>query len=136
MAVAEIEKRSSGRTTRMVEHAIRLAATGRTVYVVVLNTAQRMRWENKEPKVRFETEASLGDDLDWERMRLRSAPPNCVLLVDHAVIEARFRNVFQMWQQYDEPRSKGMERLVGGLPARERVFDRWDSSADSTADTP
>lgn len=116
---------------RMVEHAVRLAKTGRVVYVVMHNRAQCMAWEQEvatrmrgaDLNIRFETASSLGDDLDWYGMQLRGAYPNCVLLVDHAVIEAKFRNTFRMYQQYDTYRNQRFERLVKGIPARERYID-------------
>lgn len=131
MTMAEIEKRTSGRTTRMIEHAIRLAKTGWKVYVVLAHRPLCTMWEREVAirtgddslNIQFETEDTIGDDIDWSRMRLKEFHPNNVLLIDHAVIESKFRNVFRVWQQYDNPRGQGYERLVDGIPARERSID-------------
>lgn len=136
MFLTEIEKRASGRTSRMVDHATRLAAAGRPVCVVLCTTAQCEYWKEKTvhrlhgdvPGLRFETEETLGDDLDWKRLKLQGQL-SCVLLIDHAVIESKFRNIFVMWQQYDGPRSqKTGERFVDGTPARQRSIDAGDAT--------
>lgn len=131
VSIAEIEKRASGRTLRMIDHAIRLAKSGRTVYVVLYNGALCRMWERHvahrvgedRAGIKFETEDSLGDSLDWQHLRVRATPGDTVLLIDHAVIEVKFRNIFHMWQQYDSPRSFFGERMVNGIPARERLVD-------------
>lgn len=94
------EKRRTGRTTRMLEHAAELARQGRAVYVV-FNMPAGPALREKYPDISFETQASLGPSLDLEHLRLRGAHPNCVLLVDHYVIERRFGRLFEMMTAYD-----------------------------------
>ena len=98
--------RATGRTTRMLEHAKKLAREGRAVYVIADNTrdARRLQMLCGEPTlgIKFETPPTIGN-LDWEHMQLRGAHPNCVVLVDHYAIEDRFARVLAMLHAYDEP---------------------------------
>lgn len=98
--------RGTGRTTRMLEHAKKLAREGRAVYVIADNTndARRLQMLCGEPNlgIKFETPRSPGN-FDWEQMRLVGAHPNCVVLVDHYAIEDRFARVLEMLHAYDEP---------------------------------
>lgn len=146
------DRRASGRTTRMIKHAVQLAAEGKAVNVLMLNVKQCQIWESHVAAIavtllggpslgiRFETEESLGlFAIDWPNVRLRNTHPNCILLIDHAVIEHKFSGLLSMWQRYDRPytrqgdrllgklRNKGVnarpERLIDGSPARERADD-------------
>ncbi len=98
--------RGMGRTTRLLEHAKKLAREGRAVYVIADNTRDMRRLEILcgEPSlgIKFETPRSLGN-FDWEQMRLLGAHPNCVVLVDHHAIEDRFARVLEMLHSCDEP---------------------------------
>src|SRR5688572_33456709 len=98
--------RRTGRTTRMLEHAKELALAGRAVYVIADNERDARRLEIEcfktgEPNlgIKFETPGSLGN-FDWEEMRLTGAHPNCVVLVDHNAIEARFSRLIRMLHAY------------------------------------
>lgn len=96
--------RGTGRTTRMLEHAKKLAREGRAVYVIADNTedARRLQMHCGEPSlgIKFETPLTLGN-FDWEQMRIRGAHPNCVVIVDHHAIEDRFARVLAMLHAYD-----------------------------------
>lgn len=98
--------RGTGRTTRLLEHARKLALEGRAVYVITDNErdARRLQLEFGTPShgVKFETPASLGY-FNWECMRTPGAAPNRVFLVDHHAIEDRFSKVLEMLHAYDEP---------------------------------
>ena len=98
------DKRQTGRTTRMLEHARELSDHRRAVYVVAANerhAAQLRKQLGDEPHgIKVETEDSLGN-LDWQTMTMRNAHPNCVLLVDHYVIESHFGRVIEMLTRYD-----------------------------------
>lgn len=98
--------RRSGRTTRMMQHAVQLDQNGRAVYVCIRDKGQIPALEkirrNLCPKatgIQYDTPVHL--DIDWETLTLRGAHPNCVLLIDHAVIEHTFGRVLQMHRQYD-----------------------------------
>lgn len=104
--LADAGKRS-GRTTRMVLHAVELARQARTVYVCMPTHKICQDWEkwrdDMQPlatSIHFRTVAEL--DIDWQRMRLRQGNPNCILLVDHFVIDCQFFNVLRMRHAYDE----------------------------------
>lgn len=100
----------SGRTTRMLEEAIRLASEGRAVYLV-FPTLQRcesvkrgkmreLTGRERTPGIKFETPETL-TNIDWHTMTLARAHPNCVLLVDHHVIEQRFAAMLKMLHRFD-----------------------------------
>lgn len=101
--------RQSGRTTRMLKHAMKLCDEGRAVYIIVdsLLTAERFRGLLEEPYrnvIKFET-VKTAPNFDWDTLSLISAHGNCEILVDHYVIEDRFRNILSMLHAYD--RGKG-----------------------------
>lgn len=104
-----INLRVTGRTTRMMEDAFRLARGGRAVYVVAANRQEQMRLqtlggeEAQRLEIKFETPHSLGN-FSWTTMALRGAHPNCEVLVDHYAIESEFAQVFEMLHRYDEER--------------------------------
>jgi len=96
--------RQTGRTTRMLEDAKILARRGRSVYVVGANKAQASIFkeiagpEARELGIQFESESLL--NIDWSTMQFM-ANPNCVVLVDHSVIESKFGAVLEMLHRYD-----------------------------------
>lgn len=96
--------RQTGRSTRLLEKAMYEAMCGRAVYVVALTDAHakdlRYRfgvlWEKHQGGrphgVKFETPGRLGN-FDWRTMSLPLAHPNCVLLLDHTVVERRIAHI-------------------------------------------
>lgn len=78
--------RRQGRTTRMLKRAVALSQEGRAVYVIAApRDAARMadyfdRWCGDGHGIKVETD--LDPTWDWERMELRGAHRNCVVLVD------------------------------------------------------
>lgn len=97
------EKRGSGRTGRMLEHAKYLAECGRAVYVIADTMSQVKELRRRLPEatsIKVGTEGSVGN-LDWQQVRLRGAHPNCVVLIDHHAIEARFGKLMRMAHDYD-----------------------------------
>lgn len=93
--------RRTGRTTRLLEDAVRLAKEGRAVYVVFHNR-ERIPLDvgyYRELGIKFETPGSL-PNLDYHTMTLRGAHPNCVVLVDHYVLEREFGAVIDMYLRY------------------------------------
>ena len=102
---------STGRTTRMLGHALFFARAGRAVYVVAADPghAEVMREQvqvmsgitDKEPLgIKFETATSLGN-FDWDTLTLIGGHSNCEVLVDHFAIEQRFSRVFEMLHRFD-----------------------------------
>ena len=96
--------RATGRTGRMLRKAEELARAGRAVYVVC-GDPRAMEGEFGREKawslgIKFESASSPGN-LDLERVRLVGAHPNCVVLVDHYVIEKRFGAMLEELHRYD-----------------------------------
>jgi hypothetical protein len=96
-------KRQTGRTTRMLQEACRLRDEGRTVYVLMATERQARLYDRRPAYVglRFETWNTLRGSIDEERMVLRNAHPNCVLLVDHYAIEDRYRAALVWLTKFD-----------------------------------
>jgi len=103
-------KRGTGRTTRMLEEAIKQAEAGRAVYVV--GAKANHVWALEEAVkdicgksasslgIKFETAHTVGN-FDWKTLTLRGAHPNCVVLVDHYAIEAEFARMLEMLHRFD-----------------------------------
>jgi hypothetical protein len=89
----------------MLEHAKAQAQTGRAVYVVAANEAERVRLEQllamNPMGVKVEAAGTLGN-LQWDSMTLRGAHPNCLVLCDHYAIECRFRAMLEELHRYDQ----------------------------------
>mgnify|MGYP001611953353 CR=1 FL=1 len=109
-------KRRTGRTTRMLEDAIRLAREGRAVYVVVAYEAHvqhvhaaltRMLAEPRNADIqnnhgiKIETPIAIG--MDWATLTVRSMHLNCRVLIDPHAIERQFGSILNAWIKYDEP---------------------------------
>lgn len=103
--------RQTGRTTRMLKHALQLSEQRRAVYVIADNERQadmmRRQLGDGPHGIKVETLASLGN-YDLITGDLRGAHPNCVVLVDHYVIERRFGRLWEQMHAYDS------EAAVGG----------------------
>lgn len=97
--------RGTGRTTRMLEHAKRLEAEGKTVCVVMaghggVNLTKKLLGKSSKIFVFSAT----GCDFRWDTMRPWGAGTNTVVLVDHYAIEQHFADVLEMLHRYDAPR--------------------------------
>lgn len=90
----------------MLKEAIEYARNGRAVYVVAKDLKHARILESKigdedhGRNIKFETAQTLGN-FDWRTMRLINAHPNCVVLADHAAIEAEFSEMLKMLHRYD-----------------------------------
>ena len=106
MSPALSKLRRTGRTTRMLEHAKRLAAEGRKVRVVTDNYNETRRLEalfgHPDLYVRFETLLYPGE-FDWARMQFTTRTRSEVVLVDHYAIERHLSRALAMLHAYDEP---------------------------------
>lgn len=100
-------KRNTGRTHNMLVHAHLLAEEGRAVYIIAHDQHQARRFEKeiKDSSIKVEVLKSTNNwselNFDWETLTLRGAHPNCVVLLDHHVIEKRFWRLLEMWSRYD-----------------------------------
>lgn len=93
--------RTSGRTTRMIAAAKEADAKGRAVYVVFAYEGQRRHWQDalRDTRIKVETPASLGIDLDWDNLRTRRPHPNCVFFFDHYVMLQRIGPVDHLFRE-------------------------------------
>ena len=105
--------KQTGRTTRMLKEAYRLASDGRAVYVLACrqNDALKMEYdfdemygkgESRRLGIKFETPGGL-PNFDFSTMRLRGAHPNCCVLVDHYTIESYYARILQELHRFDPP---------------------------------
>jgi hypothetical protein len=97
----------TGRTTRMLQEAKRLAESGRAVYVIAatVKDANRLGKQfqelaEKDLGVKFES-CSI-PNFNWESMKLIGAHPSCVVLVDHFAIEKKYANILNMLHKFDK----------------------------------
>lgn len=105
---ADVRART-GRTTRMLEEAVRLAREGRAVYVLMVNDQEAKDaqqtcndlWKGTNHGIKCESIAAMGPHFDWNRMFVLGAHHNCVFLVDHYVIESRFHSILDMLMRFD-----------------------------------
>ncbi len=101
----QVDKRQTGRTTRMLEEALYQARVqGRAVYVVMPYENLRELYASN-PKyhcLRFETLHSLRT-LDLRTGRLVGAHPNCLVFVDHSVLEMHFSWLVAQSTRFDAP---------------------------------
>lgn len=106
----------SGKTTRMVEKALELSRLGRAVYILAAhsNSALYIRGilqrlapdENHGIKV----ESAPPQGWDWDHMRLGGSHPNVATLVDHYLIETKYKKILDELHAYDRPNE--IHRLV------------------------
>lgn len=98
--------RGTGRTTRLLAEATKLAEQGSAVYVVTATTQHARQLEVAAGEdaaklgIKFESMGALSN-LDWETLTLRGAHQNCEVLVDHYAIECQFRSVLEMLHRFD-----------------------------------
>jgi hypothetical protein len=98
----------TGRTTRMLQEAIRLSNKGHAVYVVGADSRHakllQIALDTLSPPldhgIKFE-DAERFPSLDWNTMRMLRAHPNCRVLVDHWVIESRYAAMLEMLHRFD-----------------------------------
>ncbi len=94
-----------------MEEALALEAKRRAVYVVFDGDDAAREMQQRLPahtSIKCETLESLCN-FDLESMTLRRAWPNCVVLVDHYVIEKRFGAMLEMLHRFDAPLAVGPE---------------------------
>lgn len=108
MAYDANERKGTGRTTRMLEEALRLSSEGRAVYVVADNRAHAKTIEAQlaalSPPEHHGIKVEDGNrfpELDWVTMTMPRAHPNCAVLVDHYAVERRIVLMLQMMHRFD-----------------------------------
>lgn len=92
--------RGSGRTTKLLAEARRVADAGKAVAIVCDNSMDmrhlKMAFGTEHQKVSF----VLSHTLDWEKMALIGLP-DTVVLIDHHAIEDRFAALLEMLHRFD-----------------------------------
>ena len=107
-ALAAMRRARTGRTTRMLAEARELAKAGRAVYILAASEAHARGLEEmagdemRDLGIKIEVPSGLGN-FDWVQMKLWKAHPNCVVLVDHYVIESRYAAMLRMLHRWDSP---------------------------------
>lgn len=98
------EKRRTGRTTRMLEHAKQLASEGSLVHVIVNDhiVAQRLNHSLQADHPTITVSAVVPHEFRWETLSFAGDGNRTVVLVDHYVIERRFGHLVDMMNAYDE----------------------------------
>lgn len=104
------EKRQTGRTTRMLEHAVELSKQGKTVYVIAADKdhVKRLQYmihkmtDGADHGIKVTTQIKMRN-LDLLTMEILGAPKNCKVLVDHHAIEEEFAPLLEMLMRYDSP---------------------------------
>lgn len=108
----EVPGRRTGRTTNMLVHAIKLAATTNVVILCrhthkpILESQLRRLLRVLDvmylgSKIKIATAEELKNDLDEQRLRLRSGVD---LLVDHSYIEQNYRELIDHLHAFDSPK--------------------------------
>jgi len=101
----------TGRTTRMLTEAFKLAKEGKAVYVIAANHGHIFQMERMADRlfgageastlgVKFETPASL-PSFDFLTMQLKGAHPNCRVFVDHWAIESEYARMLNELHRFD-----------------------------------
>ncbi len=97
--------RMTGRTTRMVEEAIRLSKEGRAVYILAACKSHAMclqKWIDEDiPNSGIKCEP-LTNEFNWDMLSVPGAHPNCAFLVDHYAIESKFPGLIGMLTQFNK----------------------------------
>lgn len=107
--------RSTGRTTRMLEEAIRLSAEGRAVYVMMHTRTAEAEFKHRVemicerkgievPAIKYETWESLGGHrgVDLVQQKMFGAHPNCCLFIDHHFYQHHFEHILAGFHQWDK----------------------------------
>ena len=122
------KKRQTGRTTRMLQHACDMDRLGLAVRVLAASDNHAAGLRRRLPPgsgVKVETADTVR--LDWPKMAC-VGDPNCVVLVDHYVIERECGPLLEMWTRYDAPPPDAQAALVG-----EKVVFTPDQRPDFSA---
>lgn len=106
--------RLTGRTTRMLEEAIRLSSAGRAVYVMMHTRTAEAEFKHRAamicekrgievPAIKYETWESLGGNrgVDLTQQKMLGAHPNCCLFIDHHFYQHHFEHILAGFHQWD-----------------------------------
>ena len=95
--------RRTGRTTRMLEEARRLASEGNLVTVIASNDsiADFFRRVLNNPSIHVVNSNKIHEDLMAYLKRERQSSIRRVVLVDHFVVAKRYKHIFEEYHAYD-----------------------------------
>lgn len=88
----------TGRTTRMLEAAVKAYENGKAVYVVFTPGMWGMMKArlSEYPGMHVETLASLGaNSIDWRNLRTQRSHPNCAFFFDHHLLNQHVVGEYQ-----------------------------------------
>lgn len=94
--------RQSGRITRMIEEANRLADQGDRVCIVMADrqgVRQVITYLNPSIKV---VPASCVAWIDWQAMTIDGEDQSTIVLIDHRVIEQQYAKQLEMLHRFDD----------------------------------
>lgn len=114
-------KRRTGRTTRMIEAAIKSVAGGNYAYIIAADTQHRdYLWEmckklSEDPSP-FSTPVrcypktggaitlltSYDELWCWEKRQVIGAIPSFKIFIDHYTIECRYGDIINLWELWDK----------------------------------
>jgi hypothetical protein len=111
MTTASDPHKQTGRTTRMLTEAFKLAKEGKAVYVLAADSEHMYYMERMADRlfgsgeasalgVKFETPASLAT-FDFRTMQLKGAHPNCRTFIDHWTIESEYARMLSELHRFD-----------------------------------
>lgn len=98
------ELRRTGRTTRMIREANRLAGEGKSVWVVF---ASKRHLDHMRSHLAVGANATYAGDesIDWDLMTIIGVDLDSVVLFDHHVIELKYAKQLKMLHMFDvEPK--------------------------------
>lgn len=108
-AAANVPHKGTGRTTRMLEEAIKQAAAGYDVMILAADNRHRdalvlqLHSLNAERVPITVRPISWIRTFDWVSMRIRPLDPNIITFVDHHAIESHLANALRELHRFDLP---------------------------------
>lgn len=117
--------RQSGRTTQLIDKAIKAAKEGRAVYLLAHDTnhcrnlhfalLDRIRELGISRELGIKIEIPPGT-FDAAEVRLIGAHPNCLVLMDHYAIEMRYGGVIAAWLDANNIKLPAVEEVPDAVP--------------------
>lgn len=96
--------RGTGRTTRLIEEAKRLASSGFDVYIIVASPYDiaRIKADLENNPNNIKVLHANSQNFQWDTLRVYGASPDSIVLVDHNAIERKFYHILGMLHAFDE----------------------------------
>lgn len=109
------DKRYSGRTTRLLQQAMKLQTQGKQVLIVASNSGKMTiekhlfdlcaKYGMKCPReIEVKSLGQVGaETIDWRKKRLKHFSGNLVLLIDHEAYMQHYGHILDGFHEYDQP---------------------------------